>query len=92
MQKTYITFILGACRSIGQFYWRIGFTEDITGVGYMNIRVHYPSTEEGWSQLNEKLVNIQAEVIVKHIDNLNCSYEEKRNILNSVSLDKKDRG
>lgn len=51
----------------------------------MNIRIHYPSTEEGWNQLNERLVNAQTEAIVKYIDNLNCAYEEKVQLLKNAS-------
>ncbi|MEG0153429.1 MAG: hypothetical protein RR744_09725 [Cellulosilyticaceae bacterium] len=47
----------------------------------MNIRVHYPSTEEGLQKLNEKIATAHAEAVVDYIDNLDCSYEKKMQLL-----------
>lgn len=51
----------------------------------MNIRVHYPSTDEGLKQLNERMAEVQASAIIKYIDNLNCTYEEKVQLLKNAS-------
>lgn len=58
----------------------------------MNIRVHYPQTEEGWKKLNERIATAHANAIVDYIDNLNCSHEKKVSLLQRASKTYKDRG
>ena len=43
----------------------------------MNIRVHLPTTKEGWQMLNERMAEFHSEYIINQINNLPCSYEEK---------------
>lgn len=51
----------------------------------MNVRVHYPQTEEGLKELYDRLASIQAEIIIGYINNLNCTYEEKVQLLKQVA-------
>ena len=50
----------------------------------MNIRVHLPTTEEGWAMLNDRITDFQAEFIINEINKLPYSYEDKIEILEGV--------
>lgn len=50
----------------------------------MNIKVHLPSTKEGWEKLSERIAGIHSEFIINQINNLPCSYERKLEILEGV--------
>ncbi|QQY80579.1 hypothetical protein EDD65_102242 [Keratinibaculum paraultunense] len=50
----------------------------------MNVKVHLPTTKEGWKMLNERIAEVQSEFIINEINNLPCSYERKIEILEGV--------
>lgn len=50
----------------------------------MNIRVHLPSTKEGWEILHDRLAKFQSEFIINEINKLPCSYEKKLKVLEGV--------
>ena len=50
----------------------------------MNVRVHLPTTKEGWQILNERMAEFHSEYIINQINNLPCSYEEKIQVLEGV--------
>lgn len=50
----------------------------------MNIRVHLPSTKEGWELLSNKVAEVQSELIINQINKLPCNYERKVEVLEGV--------
>ena len=50
----------------------------------MNVRVHLPTTKEGWQMLNERMAEIHSEFIINQINDLPCSYERKLEVLEGV--------
>lgn len=50
----------------------------------MNIIFHYPQTEEGKRELAERVSTVHANEVIKKIQKLNCSYEQKIKLLNAV--------
>lgn len=50
----------------------------------MNIRVHLPSTNEGWEILNNRLAKFQSDFIINEINKLPYCYEKRLEILEEV--------
>lgn len=51
----------------------------------MNIRVHYPQTEEGMEALNERFDQMYADAIIMGLNNReDLTLEQKKNILNRI--------
>ena len=50
----------------------------------MNIIVHMPETDEGIAHLKRQVAQCQADLIVKKINKLNTSINEKEKMLNEV--------
>ena len=50
----------------------------------MKVRVHLPTTKEGWKILNERIAEVCSEFIIKQINDLPCSYEKKLEVLEGV--------
>lgn len=50
----------------------------------MNIRVHYPQTEEGMKELQERIDTMYADIVIGNINRLDCTREKKLEIFNHV--------
>lgn len=50
----------------------------------MQIRVHFPVTEEGCKMLQERVSELHAKYIVAYVQKLNCSGDEKARILEYI--------
>lgn len=57
----------------------------------MNIRVHLPSTEEGWEELHDRLAAFHSEFIINEINKLPCSYEEKIKVAEGIAAKVKNK-
>lgn len=55
----------------------------------MKIRVHYPKTEEGKTELQRRIDGVHGEIIIDRINNLDCSYEQKINILEGINRERR---
>lgn len=55
----------------------------------MKIRVHYPKTEEGKTELQRRIDEVHGEIIIDRINNLDCSYEQKINILEGINRERR---
>ncbi|WP_041701617.1 hypothetical protein [Gottschalkia acidurici] len=58
----------------------------------MNIRVHFPTTEEGMEELQERIDEAHAHLIMNRINNLNWSYEDKIALVKQIRGELKRRG
>lgn len=47
----------------------------------MNVIVHYPSTEEGKTELAKRVSKVHADAIGIYLSNLNCPLEQKDKII-----------
>ena len=52
----------------------------------MNIRVHLPSTKEGWKILNNRVAEVQSEFIINEINKLPYGYERKLEVLEEIQI------
>lgn len=50
----------------------------------INIVVHYPKTEEGKQELAERVADVHADMVTRHIQKLNCPSEQKIELLDAV--------
>ena len=50
----------------------------------MNIRVHYPDTEEGMKELADRVAKVHAQSVINYINSLEISYEAKVELLDSA--------
>lgn len=57
----------------------------------MNIRVFYPNTEKGKIEFQEKIAKIHGNMIMKTINNLDCSYESKMSFIDEIKDELKRR-
>ena len=86
-----LSFLYSLKWGIRQFVFDIKINEhSFAEVELMNIRMHYPETEEGLKELNQRMAKVQADTIINYINNLNCSYEEKKQILKKIGAKDKD--
>lgn len=50
----------------------------------MNITFHFPSSEKELENLSKKLAVVYANAVFEKVNKLNCSKEQKVEILNSI--------
>lgn len=50
----------------------------------MNVRVHYPTTEEGMKELTDRVAKAHAQSVIAYINQLPLNYNEKLELLNSA--------
>lgn len=50
----------------------------------MNITFHFPSSEKELKNLSKKIANVYANAVFEKVNKLNCSKEQKVEILNSI--------
>ncbi len=50
----------------------------------MNIRVHYPQTEEGMKALKERFDQMYASAIIMDINKRDLTLEQKKQLLNHI--------
>ena len=55
----------------------------------MKIIMHYPDTEQMRSELKIQIAKIHSEAVASYLQNLNCSKEEKKKIINELNLGNK---
>lgn len=49
-----------------------------------NIIIHMPKTAEGKAELEHRVAQLHAESVLKHVNNLKCPAEQKRQIIETV--------
>lgn len=57
----------------------------------MKIIMHYPDTEQMCSELKIQIAKIHSEAVTSYLQNLNCSKEEKKKIINELKLGNKSK-
>lgn len=50
----------------------------------MNITFHFPTSEKGMEELSKKVAITYANAVFEKVNKLNCSKEQKVDILNSI--------
>lgn len=50
----------------------------------INVIVHYPKTIEGQRELAERVADVHASWVNQHINNMNCPYGQKLQLLDAV--------
>lgn len=55
----------------------------------MKIIMHYPDTEQMCSELKIQIAKIHSEAVASYLQNLNCSKEEKKTLINELKLGNK---
>lgn len=55
----------------------------------INIVVHYPSTEEGWRELNQRVASVRADAVLNSISKLKCPEADKKRLLYAIIEDAK---
>lgn len=50
----------------------------------MNIIFHFPTSEKGIKELNKKVAVTYANAVFEKVNGINCSKEQKVNVLNSL--------
>lgn len=50
----------------------------------IHVIVHYPKTEDGRSELTERVAGVHADMVHQYIYKLNCPSEQKIQLLNAV--------
>ncbi|MGN1313457.1 MAG: hypothetical protein ACI4VG_00410 [Lachnospiraceae bacterium] len=50
----------------------------------INVIIHYPKTIEGQCELAERVANVHASLVNRHIQKLNCPSEQKVQLLDAI--------
>ena len=50
----------------------------------MKVIVYYPTSEADIASLKQKVSNVHAQAVARHIKNLSCPKEQKEELINSI--------
>lgn len=57
----------------------------------INLIVHYPTTEEGWRELKQRVASVHADAVINSISKLNCPIRQKIKLLDAIIEDAKQK-
>lgn len=55
----------------------------------INIIVHYPTTEEGWRELQRRMAIVHADAVLNSVQKLNCPTWQKIKLIDAIIEDAK---
>lgn len=55
----------------------------------INIIVHYPTTEEGWRELKQRVASVHADAVINSVSKLKCPLRDKIRLLDAIIEDAK---
>ena len=53
----------------------------------MNVIVYYPKTEQGMSELAQKVADVHNDAIRKYVEKIPCPKDQKLKLLNAVQVE-----